>query len=237
MVRCAARDIADGILNWMFAIINSLKELAAQMLRSTRARRRFPHVSFGHNVSLGKNCHFGANVRIYSEVSLSAVTIGDYSYVGGRTFAQHVSIGKFCSIGPDVRIGLGIHPVTHISTYPGFYSRNASGAVKFIDKTIVEENAHINIGNDVWIGASAMIMDGVNIGHGAIVGAGAIVTRDVPAYAIVAGVPARHLRDRFDTEMVAFLLDFAWWDRGEDFLKENAYLFRSPQTFREEVSS
>jgi len=213
-------------------MMSSLRELAAQMFRSARARRWYPHVYFGHNVSVCKNCRFDANVRIYSDVRLSSVSIGYYSYVGGGTYAQHASIGKFCSVGPGARIGIGIHPTDHISTYPGFYSTNASGSVPFIENTIVNEHAEIDIGHDVWIGANALIMDGVQISDGAIIGAGAVVTKDVAPYAIVAGVPARELRKRFDEDMVAFLLEFAWWDKNEDFLRTQAGRFQSPAAFR-----
>jgi acetyltransferase-like isoleucine patch superfamily enzyme len=218
----------------MREVINSFRELVALMLRSTLARRRHPHVYFGHNVAVGKDCHFGANVRIYFNIRLSSVEIGDYSYVGGGSYIQHAKIGKFCSIGPDVRIGLGVHPLDHVSTYPGFYSTNASGSVPFTKDTIVEENVRICIGNDVWIGAKTLIMDGVSIGHGAVIGAGSVVTKNVAPYTVVAGVPARELRKRFDEDMVAFLLEFAWWDKDEAFLRTHAASFRSPEVFRDE---
>ena len=80
-------------------------------------------------------------------------------------------------------------------------------------------------------------MDGVRIGHGAVIGAGAVVTRDVAPFAIVAGVPARRLRDRFEPEMVAFLLEFAWWDQDEVFLRAHGALFARPPAFRDAVMS
>lgn len=218
-------------------LIASCRELMAQLLRSTRATRGYPHVYFAHNTAVAPDCHFGRNVRIYENTRIAATTIGDYSYVGGGSRLQNVTIGKFCSIGPEVRIGLGLHPLDHVSTYPGFYSMQASGSTVFTDRTLIDEHALVEIGHDVWIGANALVMDGVRIGHGAVIGAGAVVTRDVAPYAIVAGVPARRLRDRFEPEMVAFLLDFAWWDRDEAFLRAQAPLFARPPTFRDAVTS
>lgn len=218
------------VLNQVFA---SLRELAAQLIRSALAKRRHPHVYFGHNVAVGKNCTFGKSVRIYSEAQLSSAKVGDCSYVGGRTQVQHSEIGKFCSIGPNVQIGLGIHPTNHISTYPGFFSTIASGSMPFVENTALEEHRQIHIGNDVWIGNMAIVLDGVRVGHGAIIGAGAVVTKDVPPYAVVGGVPARLLYMRFDKDMIQFLLEFAWWDKSEDFLRSHAALFQSPAAFKE----
>lgn len=224
-------------MRFSWNLIASTRELLAQLLRSTRAARRYPHVYFAHNTAVTPDCCFGRNVQIYENTRLAATTIGDYSYVGGGCRLQNVTIGKFCSIGPEVRIGLGRHPVDHVSTYPGFYSTQASGSTAFTDRTLVQEHAHVEIGHDVWIGAGGMVMDGVRIGHGAVIGAGAVVTRDVAPYAIVAGVPARRLRDRFEPEMAAFLLDFAWWDQDEAFLRAHAPLFARPAAFHDRVSS
>ena len=217
-------------------LLASCRELLAQLLRSTRAARRYPHVSFSHNAAIANDCSFGRNVRIYENTRLAATTVGDYSYVGGGSRLQNVTIGKFCSIGPDVRIGLGVHPVDHVSTYPGFYSTRPPRTARFVDQGRIAEHAETTIGHDVWIGAGAMIMDGLTIGHGAVVGAGAVVTRNVEPYAIVAGVPARHVRDRFDDTLVAFLLELRWWDRGDEFLRNNAKLFASPADFRERMT-
>lgn len=213
-------------------LFRSLHEILAQLLRTRRASRHHPHVAFGHNVAVGPECHFGRKVRIQDNTRLLRTEIGDYSYVGRACVLQNASLGKFCSVGSDVEIGLGLHAVDHVSTYPGFYSTRPPMSYRFVSKTSAVEFKPITIGHDVWIGNGARIVDGVKIGHGAIVGTGAIVTRDVAPYTIVAGVPARPLRTRFDHEMIIFLLDIAWWDRGEAFLQQYAPLFATPDQFR-----
>ena len=116
-------------------------------------------------------------------------------------------MGAFCSLGPEILIGLGIHPLQYVSTYPGFYAPDLvswSVRISFMRKKYhLLKHAPIIIGSDVWIGARAIVRDGVNIGHGAVIGAGALVTKDVAPYSIVGGVPARLIRMRFSDDIVA----------------------------------
>ncbi|WP_421906114.1 CatB-related O-acetyltransferase [Mameliella sp.] len=149
---------------------------------------------------------------------------------------QNARIGKFCSIAAGSKVGLGIHPVDHVSTHPSLYSADASGSFGFVQETKIIEHLPVEIGNDVWLGTGVSVMDGVNIGNGAIVAGGAFVTKDVPPYAIVGGIPARHIKYRFDPDMIEFLQDFSWWDRDEDFLRRHAPLFDNPEKFRSAVS-
>jgi acetyltransferase-like isoleucine patch superfamily enzyme len=109
-------------------------------------------------------------------------------------------------------IGLGSHPTNLFSTSPIFYRSINTLKVRIIERNFDYSEYHsIEIGNDVWIGARATILDGVKIGHGAIIAAGSIVTKDVLPYAIVAGVPAKLIRFRFDTKKIDALLELAWW--------------------------
>lgn len=89
----------------------------------------------------------------------------------------------------------------------------------------------INVGNDVWIGIGAIIKSGVIIGDGAVIGAGAVVTKDVRPYEIVAGNPAKHIRFRFDEEIINELLELRWWDFSEDKLSVLAEFVREPKRF------
>lgn len=133
--------------------------------------------------SLGEYCVLFRNTVIANSV------IDDHSFVQRDSFINNATVGKFCSIAMRVTVGLGQHPVTYVSSHPAFYA-----ATQPIAKTFSSSDAYIpikqtDIGHDVWIGQGAMIMDGVRIGTGSVVAAGAVVTKDVPAYAIVAGVP------------------------------------------------
>lgn len=158
------------------------------------------------------NTNFGLNNIVYDHTFLLNTVVGDYTYIGGNNKIQNAVIGKFCSIGPEVRIGLGIHPLHLKSTYPGFYTNSEYYRVEKQYDFTGEEYKQVEIGHDVWIGARATILDGVKIGDGAVIAAGAVVTKDVPSYAIVGGVPAKVIKYRFDENRVKELLVEQWWN-------------------------
>lgn len=132
-------------------------------------------------------------------------------------------IGKFCSIacGAKFIFTSANHALGSLSTYPFpiFYDEWALDAVNVTDAW--DNKGDIVVGNDVWIGYEAVILSGVTIGDGAIIGARAVVTKDVPPYTIVAGVPARTIRKRFDEETIARLEQLRWWDWPEDEIRRN----------------
>lgn len=143
---------------------------------------------------------------------LNEAALGEFTYVAGAKIAR-AKIGAFCSIGPNVTIGgLGAHPVHWISTHPAFFSTRMQAGATFAQVDKFEELKWVEVGSDVWIGANATILDGVRIGHGAIVAAGAVVTKDVPPYAIVGGVSAKLIRYRFNPEVIDSLLEWQWWN-------------------------
>lgn len=138
-------------------------------------------------------------------------------------------VGRFCSIAPNVTVISARHPYKkpYVSTSPIFV-----GGLNIFDVEFPkEDNFHphkfasskypVVIGNDCWIGQSAMLIDGITIGDGAVVLAGAVVTKDVPPYAIVGGVPARVISYRYDDETIAFLLGVRWWDQDISWFTEN----------------
>jgi acetyltransferase-like isoleucine patch superfamily enzyme len=187
---------------------------------------RGPRCTIPRRCSITDGTTLGNAVVLASGVCLCKTQIGDYSYLGRNCNVNTAAIGKFCSIASEVYIGLGSHPLApFVSTHPIFYLRKPFRDWDFADRDYQSEYAHTTIGNDVWIGLRAAIRDGVKVGDGAVIAAGAIVTRDIPPYAIVAGVPARILRYRFPPETIQFLMEFKWWDRGEDWLRDNWRMF------------
>lgn len=159
------------------------------------------------------------------------VSVGRDTYgLSKRNFVQPhpsapISVGAFCSIGPEVLIfGRADHPTNLASTYPFRTKllRPDAGNADAITK------GPVRIGNDVWIGARAMILSGVTIGDGAIVAAGAVVARDVPAYGIVAGNPAKLIKHRFAPEIVTALLEIRWWDWPDEKIRAFEAEFYGP---------
>ncbi len=116
-----------------------------------------------------------------------------------------------------------------VSTHPIFYSLKKQCGITFSDKNYFIEEKPILIGNDVWIGSNVVILGGVTIGDGAIIASGAVVTKDIPSFKIYGGIPAKHLKDRFTNEEVAFLTRIKWWERDLNWLKENFKLFHNIQ--------
>jgi acetyltransferase-like isoleucine patch superfamily enzyme len=169
------------------------------------------------------NTGFGQYNYITEGVTIVDSQIGDFSYVGEHSLIQNVKIGKFTCIGPSVKIGLGNHPVRDfISIHPIFYSPIGQAAdVTFADKQYFPEYMASEIGNDVWIGANVVIPGGISIGNGAVIASGAIVTKHVPPYAIVGGVPATVIRYRFPDESIKALQQWQWWNKDAQWLKEH----------------
>jgi len=183
---------------------------------------RGPRCIIPRRCSITDGTTLGNAVVLGPGVCLRKTQIGDYSYLGRDCNVSAAAIGKFCSVASEVYIGLGSHPLTpFVSTHPIFYLRKPSQYWDFADRDYRSEYGYTTIGNDVWIGLRAAIRDGIKVGDGAVVAAGAVVTKDVPPYAIVGGVPARILRYRFPPETIQFLIEFKWWDRDEDWLRQN----------------
>lgn len=150
--------------------------------------------------------------------------IGAYSYLRSGIVARLSEIGRYCSIGPNVIIGETEHPLGWLSTSPFQYSatwrkkhfnmeppKDRELPYQDPDRPSFPQLSPVSIENDVWIGANVLIRCGVKIGTGAVCAAGSIVTKDVPPYTIVAGVPAVPIRKRFPEAVIDKLLDLQWW--------------------------
>lgn len=165
---------------------------------------------------------------------LLSVELGSFSYIGRNNIVAHATIGKFTCLGPDVLVGLPRHPSRDfVSTHPAFYSTSKQAQVTFVDTMQFNEFEQVFIGHDVWIGARAIVMGGVTVGNGAIIGAGAVVTKNVAPYSVVGGVPARLLRYRFPPEQIRMLEELEWWNKDLDWIKKNAPHFCNISNFIE----
>lgn len=167
-------------------------------------------IASSSNVSL--NTVINEKVKILEHCSIGSCEIGRYTYIGNNCVFERTQIGSFTSIGAQVICGMGSHPLNLISTYPGFYTKEATGAEWLGNLIDYNDKKTTTIGSDVWIGIRAIIISGISVGHGSVIAAGSVVTKDVPPYAIVGGVPAKIIRYRFKPEDIEKLLILKWWE-------------------------
>ena len=149
----------------------------------------------------------------------------------------HTEIGNFCSIASDVNIGLEEHTLQNISTSPIFTEVDNATGYSWIKKNHFIPFKRTYIGNDVWIGFRASIKSGVKIGNGAVIATGAVVTKDVPPYAIVGGVPAKIIRYRFSEEIINELQKTEWWNLPDNIIIEHIQSFQKSNHTIEEIRS
>ena len=205
-----------------------MKRFCKRFLTRIREHRRRVRICAGVELSLGN--HYGGYNKIGRNSSFFG-SIGKGSYIGSDCRIS-ADIGKYCCIASRVITAVGRHPTCDfVSVHPAFYSPDLSrcGLSYCKDSRFEESKGRISIGNDVWIGTGAILLDGVRIGDGAVIAAGAVVSRDVAPYSIVAGVPARELRKRFSEEECQKLMELRWWDRSEQWIRSHASLFDSVQ--------
>lgn len=195
-----------------FGLIKELCKMANKGARDLVYKRRFPKSIIDSECCISDDTKIGITSHILSGCLINHSIIGNYTYIGHNSRFQNTKIGNYCSVASDVICGLGNHPIDFFSTSPLFYRMKNTFNVKIVDKDLeFSEYSYINIGNDVWIGTRAIILDGVNIGNGAVIAAGAVVTKDVPPYAIVGGVPAKIIKYRTVKENMP-LINSNWWN-------------------------
>jgi phosphonate metabolism protein (transferase hexapeptide repeat family) len=161
-----------------------------------------------------KGCRLGRYAAIGERCVLREVNVGDFTYFERNAEAIYTEIGKFCSIAANTRINALEHPIERITQHkvsyrPNEYFRWLGVEADFKAR---RQRKRVRIGHDVWVGHGAVILPGVRIGNGAVIGANAVVTHNVDAYEIMAGVPARRLRQRFLPEISERIEALAWWD-------------------------
>ncbi len=166
-----------------------------------------------------------APVNLSNSIFSGTITIGAFSYFNYGCEVGDAEIGRYCSVGQHTLIAPGEHPMQFLSTHP--FTSDPSGvsagmpdnddyariACTGISRRNTPKRVGMaRIGHDVWIGARAIILRGVTLGHGAVVAAGAVVTKDVEPYRIVGGVPATPIRWRFPSDLRIQILDLEWWN-------------------------
>ena len=200
-------------------------------IRKIKGKKNNTHISISadvYNSVLEGDNFIGENTRLNNS------TLGKFSYIGSDCFFLKTKIGRYCSIASGCRVVYGNHPTKKfVSTHPAFYSSKRSSGRSFVVDDKFQEMSYadekkqflVTIGNDVWIASHVMILNGVSIGDGSIIAAGAVVTQDVQPYAIVGGVPARIIGYRFDKDQIDKLEEIKWWDKDEHWIIDHLYAF------------
>lgn len=222
-------------------ILGKLKE----WLLSVIEMKRHPDCRFASGSTLvGKNELEGSNFFDKNSKVIQC-KMGYASYVGHDSVLTKTLIGRYTCIGPNVRIVHGVHPTkTFASVHPAFFSLKKQSGFTYVEKQLFNEEVYVDseneyfvkIGNDVWIGDSAKIIAGINIGDGAIIAAGAMVTKDVEPYSIVGGVPAQIIRYRFDRKKIEYLLKLKWWNKDQCWIRDHAPLFQNIDIMLEQLN-
>lgn len=176
--------------------------------------------NIGQNVSI-EDVTYSIFNNVGDQCVLEHVVMGKYSYIEPNGMMQNTILKNYVDIARNVRIGATQHPLQRPTTHHVTYRRAMYGfgedELTFFKQR--EEKKTI-IGNDVWIGHGAIIQAGVQVGDGAVIGSNAVVTKNVPPYAIVGGVPATVIRFRFSQDRIDKLCDIAWWDWEEDLFRQ-----------------
>lgn len=223
-------------------MIRCLKRLVKQIWYRWKFRRKIVKIDITCCLDASNVECEGNNV--FNKKSIFRGRIGYGSYIGERSCLNAV-IGRYCSISSDVKTISGIHPTTDfVSTHPCFFSTKKQAGFTYVSNDCFTENIFVDteqhlveIGNDVWIGSNVLIMPGIHIGDGAVVAAGAVVTKDVEPYSIVGGVPAKVIKRRFSDEQIKELLAIQWWNKNGDWIKQNAEAFSDINVFINRVKS
>ena len=203
------------MFNFLYNIkLNTTKKAKVHLLSRISKRTKFE----GEGIVLGSKTYFDGE-------------IASYSYCGSKCVFSRTKIGRFCSISSNVKVVQGFHPTSMwVSTSPVFYSKEHKYLGSFVEDQLFNEIRLIDkkwdciIGNDVWIGQDVKILAGITVGDGAIIATGSVVTKDVPPFSIVGGVPAKIIKYRFTQDEISWLLKHKWWENLSD-CKKNAKFF------------
>ena len=229
-------------------MVNLFKNFIIKVFQYYKAKQKFSkkcRFSYGTMISLDSEFEGMNQVHAYSSFRGK---LGYGSYIGPNSRVS-ACIGRFTSIGDEVKTISGTHPYKfpYVSTAPCFYVTNPfkmQNGDSFVEKDMINQyrffdsknRIDVSIGNDCWIGSRVLIIGGVSIGDGAVVLAGAVVSKSVPPYAVVGGVPAKVLGYRYDKAYIDFFNDIQWWNRPVEWLKNNADTFLNIDAFRQRIA-
>ncbi len=192
------------------------------------------------DIVITKSTLFRGNNKIGKKCFIPNTEIGFATYLGNNISLPNTKIGKYCSIAQNVKLLPYTHPSKDfVSTHPAFFSLLKQAGFTYTDRQLFEEtlfldkenNIFLNIGNDVWIGEDVKIIGGIEIGDGAIIAAGSIVTKNVEPFSIVGGVPAKLIRYRFTNNEIEILKKLKWWDKDESWILGNFSYFENIKMF------
>lgn len=207
------------ILNFLLKLLSKVKGKFKILRLNLTGKGYVKSCLISNEVQLGYGC------KIFKTNLSGKITIDDRTSIYGPNTqilskVNSIKIGKYCSIASNVLIIDYSHNLNKVSTY--YFNNNIFGGSLAND---LVSKGKIEIGNDVWIGANSVILGGVKIGNGAVIAAGSIVNSDIPAYAIVAGNPARTIKFRFSKDKILELESMKWWDWSDDEISRNQAFF------------
>lgn len=193
---------------------------------------RLGYLSMIYESSFGKYNVIGSHCMVIN------TTLGDFSYINSYSYVLHSTIGRYCSIGPNVKIAPGKHPTSvFVSTHPVTFNNQANFLKNYCFEPKFKDHQPVTLGNDVWIGANSIIVDGISIANGAIIAANSVVIKDVGPYEIVGGNPAIFIKKRFDDEQIKYLQETQWWNNDETWMQSNISKFWNIQHFMDPPSA
>lgn len=222
--------------------VSNIKHIIANKIRCRQANAP-ENCQIGKNTRIRKSTLEGKNV-IAENVKIFNSRVGYGTFVAEGAKVTNCEIGRYCAVG--FQSALGAHPLHEVvSIHPAFYSTKGQYGFTYVKKATYEEFQYLDeekqisivIGNDVWVtsGKATTIVQGITIGDGAVVLGNAMVTKDVPPYAIVGGIPAKVVGYRFSEDEIKFLLHLKWWNRTEQWLIEHAECFKDIKILMQRV--
>ena len=229
------------IMIFFRTVITYIKRSISDAYHYARTSMLYKNVTIEYPVNIIKDSSFeGMNRICYGTTFKGSMGLGSYI---GQNCILSAEIGRFCSIANNVKCNPGIHPYKEpfVTTSPNFFSLMKQSGNTFATKQMFEEFRYfdkekkiaVKIENDVWIGENVFLVGGIKIENGAMILAGAVVTKNVPAYAIVGGVPARIIGYRYDDEPTRdFLQKTKWWNNDKQWFKENWQLLCDIDNFK-----